>query len=202
MNKTKKMFAAVAAIGALAIAGVSFAAPSGAPNPGPRAAAQGPEHAAPLPPEARIAMRYEALERMLTLKDGQQDAYKAYVAARTDFVKRGDPEQKPAVDEQDRLEQRAARLEAKAAAVKKVADTRAALLKTLSPEQKFVLENFEIMHRGHGAHPDFRQFGRGPAQQGPQAGMMAPCPFAAGEAPAPAPKEAPAPKDPKAENDD
>lgn len=186
MNKTKKMFAAVAAIGALAVAGVSFAAAPAAPAPAPHPAVQGPGQAAPMPPEARVAMRYEALERMITLKDGQQGAWKAYVAARTDAAKRGEPEQKPAVDEQDRLEQRAARLEARAASLKKVAAARAELLKTLSPEQKFVLEHFEIMHRGHGPHQDFRQFGRGPAPQC----MTAPCPFAAGEAPAPAPKDA------------
>lgn len=65
---------------------------------------------------------------------------------------------KPAVDVQQRLERRAERLAARAERVKKIADTRAELLKSLSVEQKYVLESYEYRHRGFSKDgPDFRR---------------------------------------------
>lgn len=85
---------------------------------------------------------------MLTLTDAQKPLWKAYVDARMARFAEAPRDVKPAVDVQDRLERRAERLAARADRVKKIADTRAELLKSLSVEQKYVLESYEYRHRG------------------------------------------------------
>ena len=63
---------------------------------------------------------------------------------------------KPAVDEQSRLERRAQVAKVRADLLEKAVAARTELFKVLSPEQKYVLESFEQQHAGHGMHRGFR----------------------------------------------
>lgn len=143
MTKTKKILATVAALGAMTVGSFAFAAPGEDPRGG-----------SGVPPcaEKRVAAqdwmmaRYQSLGEMLTLTAEQKPLWKAYVDARLSRVMLPDAD-KPVVDVQQRLERRAERLAARAERVKKIADTRAALLKSLSVEQKYVLESYEFHHR-------------------------------------------------------
>lgn len=151
MRKTQRIIASLAAVGALAVGSFAAAAPlpedvpkgsqanaalsSASPGLGP-SASQRLEH--------RLA-RFEAMARTLTFKnDAQKTAWKTYVDARLALEGlRGHRRGMPEIDQQDRLEREARDLEVRAEAVKKVAAARAALLETLSPEQKYVLERME-----------------------------------------------------------
>ena len=155
MTKTKKILATVAALGAMTVGGFALAAP-----------ADGPRRGSDVPPCVErsfsasdwAAARYESLGEMLTLTDAQKPLWKAYVDARMARFAEAPRDVKPAVDVQDRLERRAERLAARADRVKKIADTRAELLKSLSVEQKYVLESYEYRPRGFAKDgPDFRR---------------------------------------------
>ena len=172
MNKTNRILATVAAVGALAFGGLAAAAPAPEAAPQMPPCMQAPHHQ----PVNRIALRYEALERMLTLKEDQVSAWKAYVDARVALGQPGKAYDKPAVDTQDRLERRAERAEARAAQIRTVAQSRAELLKVLTPEQKFVMEKFEVQHQGVRRHANPHHG----VMQGPGCGGVpphgAPCP--------------------------
>ena len=111
MNKTNRILATVAAVGALAFGGLAVAAPAPEAAPQVPPCMQAPHHQ----PQNRIALRYEALERMLTLKDDQKSAWKAYVDARVALATPAKAYDKPAVDTQDRLDRRAERADSMAA---------------------------------------------------------------------------------------
>lgn len=164
MRKTQKIIASLAAVGALAVGSFAVAAPlpEGAlKTEGPVAGVQAPiPQAAPNSPrmERRLA-RFEAMARTLTFKDdAQQSAWKHYVDARLALDSlRGAHHAQPPIDEQDRLERDARAAALRADALKKVAESRASLLKVLSPEQKYVLEQMEKKPRpGPKAGPDRR----------------------------------------------
>ena len=144
MTKTKKILATVAALGAMTVSGFTMAAPEDAPRRGPQEA---PCLERNVSPQDWAAARYESLGKMLTLTPEQEPLWKAYVDARMARFAQVDKDVKPAVDVQSRLERRAERLAARADRVKKVAQTRAALLEKLSVEQKYVLESYEFHHR-------------------------------------------------------
>lgn len=160
MNKSKKIIASLAAVGALAFGGIAMAAPwhHGAepvPNPELRGClmAQG-KLPAPVPPAMRGMPSYDAMGKILTLTAEQQPLWQAYMDAREAVRKpfkaakvKGETPQPPA-DLQDRLERRAERAQVHADAIKTLANARAALVKSLSVEQKYVLEQFEGARRG------------------------------------------------------
>ena len=177
MNKTNKILATVATVGALAFSSFVSAAPAeeAAPQPVPPCM-QTPHHVGPAD---RVALRYEALERMLTLKDDQKSAWRAYVDARVALATPAKAYDKPAVDTQARLDRRAERAEARAAQIRTVAQSRAELLKVLSPEQKFVMEKFEFQHQGvrAGHNPHHGMMFKGPNCGGAAPHGM-PCPNA------------------------
>ena len=84
-------------------------------------------------------------------------ASQAYVDARTALdMMPGVQFDKPAVDEQSRLERRAQVAKVRADLLEKAVAARTELFKVLSPEQKYVLESFEQQHAGHGMHRGFR----------------------------------------------
>lgn len=161
MKKTTRIAASLAALGALCIGGVAVAAPwhhgdaqCGAPCPG-MSALQGPRGGSDAAPGARAAeMRqagWEAIGRILTLRPEQEGAWKAYVDARIALdAMPGVEFDKPAVDMQTRFERRAQVARVRADLLAKVVEARAELLKAFGPEQKYVLESFELQHAGHG----------------------------------------------------
>lgn len=172
MRKTQRIIASLAAVGALAVGSFAAAAPlpedaSKDPQSGAALTAT-PAIGAPASPrlEHRLA-RFEAMARTLTLKDdAQKSAWKHYVDARLALDgPRGDRRGKLEIDQQDRLEREARDLETRAEAVKKIAAARAALLETLSPEQKYVLERMEAP-KPRPARPELRG-AMGPAGQLP-----------------------------------
>jgi len=160
---TNKMIAAavVAMAGVLAAgtAGAWCGCPAGGPGPQMKGGDRGPAA------ESRIEDRMASLESILTLKDNQKAAYKAYVDAK---VKIGAEHrawaekhaQRP-IDEQTRLDDRAARAKMNAELFSDVAAKRAALWQVLDPQQKLVLETYET-HHGFGPMGGHRDFRRGP----------------------------------------
>lgn len=169
MNKSKKVIASLAAVGALAFGSIAMAAPwhpgaDPAPQPEMRGCLMAPEKApAPVPPALRSMPSYKAMGKILTLTAEQQPLWAAYVNAREALraplgAKAGE---EPPADMQERLERRAERAQLRADAIKAVATARAELVKSLSVEQKYVLEQFETARRDHGMHrpgprPEFR----------------------------------------------
>ncbi|MDR3770267.1 MAG: hypothetical protein Q3Y13_02805 [Sutterella sp.] len=136
MKNTRRIIAALAAVGTMAL-GTAFAAPA-APAPQP----QPPQVTAP------YYQGYAAIENILTLTAEQKPLWDAYVAARIGYQTDRPVFQGPAADEQSRLDRRVERSQWCAGQLKKIRDARAALVKSLSVEQKYVLESYEYNHRG------------------------------------------------------
>lgn len=136
MRNTRRIIAALAAVGTMAL-GTAFAAPA-APAPQP----QPPQVTAP------YYQGYAAIENILTLTAEQKPLWDAYVAARIGYQTDRPVFQGPAADEQSRLDRRVERSQWCAGQLKKIRDARAALVKSLSVEQKYVLESYEYNHRG------------------------------------------------------
>ncbi len=161
MSKSQKIIASLAAVGALAVGSIAMAAPwqgndQTPPMPGERGCYSSQERApAPMPHHRMRGMpSYEAMGKILTLTEAQQPLWQAYVDARDAFRSGPAPKAEPPVDMQERLERRAERTEVRAAALKRVASARAQLVQSLSAEQKYVLEQYEMSRRGHGPkHP-------------------------------------------------
>ena len=116
-------------------------------------------------PQERFEGRMAALESVLTLKDNQKDAFKAYTDAKMKRfdVKRAEKEK--TFDEQTRLEAKVKRMKAATAALEDVAAKRAALWKVLDPQQKMVLETYEThgfagMYRGGYSMDGMKKFHR------------------------------------------
>lgn len=163
MKKTSRIVASLAALGALCIGGVAVAAPfhhgevpvDGMPCAG-MSAPQHPGVGMPCAPQAkdRMEMRaagWEAIGRILTLRPEQEGVWKNYVEARMALdAMKGTKFDKPAVDMQSRFERRAQVARTRADLLDKVVAARAELLKAFGPEQKYVLESFELQHAGHG----------------------------------------------------
>ncbi|WP_295476859.1 Spy/CpxP family protein refolding chaperone [uncultured Sutterella sp.] len=147
MKKSHKIIASLTALGALCVAGAAVAAPWHHGEDVPRGDAPCAGYSA----EDVRAAGWASMERILTLKPEQQAAWKAYVEARTALDQMpGAKFDKPAVDVQTRLERRAQVAKIRADLLGKTAAARAELFKALSPEQKYVLESYELMHSGHG----------------------------------------------------
>ncbi|WP_443743234.1 Spy/CpxP family protein refolding chaperone [Sutterella sp.] len=182
MKKSHKIIASLTALGALCVAGAAVAAPWHHGEDAPRGDAPCAGYSA----EDVRAAGWASMERILTLKPEQQAAWKAYVEARTALDQMpGAKFDKPAVDVQTRLERRAQVAKIRADLLGKTAAARAELFKALSPEQKYVLESYELMHSGHGMRggdkPRVPQGFHGPRGFGP--GHNPQCP-AGGECPA------------------
>lgn len=156
MTNTRRLIAALAAVGTMVIGSAAFAAPQS-------------ENAAPVPPRAQwtapCLQGYATMEGVMTLTAEQKPLWDAYVTARSECRQNFPGWNAPAADEQQRLDRRVERSEARVAQLKKVRDARAALLKSLSVEQKYVLESFEFRHRGARCG-----FGPGVGPRGPHHG--------------------------------
>ena len=87
--------------------------------------------------------RMAALESVLTVKDNQKDAFKAYTDAKMKWFDVRYVAKEKTFDEQTRLEAKARRMKSATAALEDVAAKRAALWKVLDPQQKMVLETYE-----------------------------------------------------------
>ncbi len=191
-NMKAKTFALTMAglIGFAAAAGALAACP-GNPSQCPGNPAQcpgaGPAVERPRSPEAFIEGRNQALESILTLKENQKAAFKAYADARVAWTgghlkkEARDPEK--VYDEQTRLEDRAARLKLRADRLADLAAKRAALWKVLDPQQKMALEAFETQGMGVAHHGLQWKDGR----RGPGCG----CPAGDGPRPEPRPHHRP-----------
>ena len=146
-------------------------------NPGP-AMGPGPQGDRQPAPEQRVEGRNQALESVLTLKDSQKEAFKAYAEARTKWAaghgQKMAEDPAKVFDEQTRLEARAAQLKQRAELLADVAAKRAALWKALDPQQKMVLEAYETHGFGGGHGMRMKEERRGqscgcPAGDGPRA---------------------------------
>ncbi|MDO5530616.1 Spy/CpxP family protein refolding chaperone, partial [Sutterella sp.] len=178
MKKSTKIIASLATVGALCVGTVAMAAPwhHGAP------AGDQPQPPAGYSAQDFRAAGWEAMARILTLKPEQQAAWKAYVDARSalDVMPDSVKFDKPAVDIQTKLERRAQVAKVRADLLDKVAKARADLGKVLSPEQKYVLESFELQHSGHGMRGPRGGDDRGPQGFGPHHRGMGPQGFGPG----------------------
>ena len=120
-------------------------------------------------PQECFEGRMAALESVLTLKDNQKDAFKAYTDAKMKWFDVRYVAKEKTFDEQTRLEAKAKRMKSATAALEDVVAKRAALWKVLDPQQKMVLETYEThgfvgMHRGgflHGRHEEIPPCGAG-----------------------------------------
>lgn len=179
MKKTTRIVASLAALGALCVGGVAIAAPwhhCETPVDGmPCAGMNAPKHSGagmPCAPQAqnRAEMRaagWEAIGRILTLRPEQEGVWKNYVEARMALdAMPGTKFDKPAVDMQSRFERRAQIARVRADLLDKVVAARAELLKAFGPEQKYVLESFELQHGM-----------KGPKAKGPKKQEGAKCPM-------------------------
>lgn len=144
----------------LTLAGVMGLAATGAYAAGCPLVAPGLQGPAGQTPQERFEGRMAALESVLTLKDNQKDAFKAYTDAKMKRFDVTHMEKAKTYDEQTRLEAKVKRMKAATAALEDVAAKRAALWQVLDPQQKMVLETYEThgfagMHRG-----DFHKDGK------------------------------------------
>lgn len=152
----KTLVVMMAGVVGLATAAGAFARCPGTPAQCPGVGAA-PERTAP--PEVMVEGRNQALESVLTLKDSQKAAFKAYADARLAWVKshvRNNAQDPSKVyDEQTRLESRAAMMRTRADKLADLATKRADLWKVLDPQQKMALEAFES--QGNGDRPCFQR---------------------------------------------
>lgn len=147
MKKTTKLLATVAALGALATASYSFAAPMAHGNTDGAQEHQRPVVASQVNKEDMMNARFEGIARMLTLEANQKAAWTAYVdASKTMHMGPKKTWDKPAVDTQDRLERRIEMQTEETEQLKAFVKARAELLKVLNPSQKYVLEQTEMTH--------------------------------------------------------
>ncbi len=147
MKKTTKLLATVAALGALATASYSFAAPMAHGNTDGAQQHQCPMMASQVNKEDMMNARFEGIARMLTLEANQKAAWTAYVdASKTMHMGPKKTWDKPAVDTQDRLERRIEMQTEGTEQLKAFVKARAELLKVLNPSQKYVLEQTEMTH--------------------------------------------------------
>lgn len=183
MKKITRIAASLAALGSLCVAGAAVAAPWHAGEAAPEGlppCMSAPHHPGTdrpgVPPADRAEMRaagWEAIGRILTLRPEQEKAWKAYVEARQALdAMPGAKFDKPAVDMQTRLERRAQVVRIRADLLDKVVAARAELFKVFGPEQKYVLESYELRHAGHGAHRPVPMI-RGEGPQCPRAARPA-----------------------------
>lgn len=147
MTNTRRLIAALAIAGSMAIGSAAFAVPA-APQPAPAPAAAGEW----VPPCVQYGpgMRYAGMENVLTLSAQQKPLWDKYVAALNELRTDRPTWKEPAADEQQRLDRCVERSAFRAEQLKKVRDARADLLKSLSVEQKYVLESWEHGRRGPG----------------------------------------------------
>ena len=115
--------------------------------------------------QERFEGRMAALESVLTLKDNQKDAFKAYTDAKMKWFDVRYVAKEKTFDEQTRLEAKAKRMKSATAALEDVAAKRAALWKVLDPQQKMVLETYEThgfagMYRGGYSMDGMKKFHR------------------------------------------
>ncbi len=152
MKKSHKIIASLAAVGALCVGTAAIAGPWHHDGE-----VRGGMPCAGYASQDYQAAGWEAVARLVTITPEQQGAWKAYVDARTALdMMPGVQFDKPAVDEQSRLERRAQVAKVRADLLEKAVAARTELFKVLSPEQKYVLESFEQQHAGHGMHRGFR----------------------------------------------
>ena len=177
MNAKTLVVTMAGLIGFTAAAG-AFAQCPGNPGECPGA---GPAADRATPPEVMVQGRNQALESVLTLKDSQKAAFKAYADARVAWagshVKKEVRDPAKVYDEQTRLESRAAKLKARADQLSDLAAKRAALWKVLDPQQKMALEAFESQRMGGHHGLQLKDGRRGPA-----------CGCPAGDGPRPEPR--------------
>lgn len=152
MKKSHKIIASLAAVGALCVGTAAIAGPGHHDGE-----VRGGMPCAGYASQDYQAAGWEAVARLVTITPEQQGAWKAYVDARTALdMMSGVQFDKPAVDEQSRLERRAQVAKVRADLLERAVAARTELFKVLSPEQKYVLESFEQQHAGHGMHRGFR----------------------------------------------
>ena len=159
------------AIVSVAVAMVGFAMTSGAlawpgclnggPGYGP---GYGPGPMDPAAVTEHVQKQGEQLEKALGLKDNQKTAFEAYAKTRANAVNERiawrEKFDRPCKDMQQRADRRAERAQLEAKLTKELAESRAAFVKTLSPEQLEAFDAFEYRHDGRG-------FRHGPRHRGP-----------------------------------